>query len=208
MAYSIFLKYLRSLEEFRKNPHVKIPPKFPCANFQSLDIFKKSNVIRKRIFFVTFCPATAHFLFFSTGRFSPSPLGLGLSAGPAHPRGPTGHLLPPPAPEPSTQDAAVGRPRAAPRSTPTTSTGRKIMASSILLQSPIKRRHFSSLITGNRCLQSGAIAAPSTPAIEEARPPPPRLCPIRGCPALGDDSHTSNAPSFSPQCALTVTLPS
>jgi hypothetical protein len=31
---------LRSLEEFRKNPHVKIPPKFPCANFQSLGKFK------------------------------------------------------------------------------------------------------------------------------------------------------------------------
>jgi hypothetical protein len=40
MAYFIFLKYLRSLEEFRKNPHVKIPPKFPCANFQSLAKFK------------------------------------------------------------------------------------------------------------------------------------------------------------------------
>jgi hypothetical protein len=40
MAYFIFLKYLRSLEEFRKNPHVKIPPKSPCANFQSPGILK------------------------------------------------------------------------------------------------------------------------------------------------------------------------
>jgi hypothetical protein len=40
MAYYIFLKSLRSLEEFRKNPHVKIPPKCPCANFQSLGKFK------------------------------------------------------------------------------------------------------------------------------------------------------------------------
>jgi hypothetical protein len=40
MAYFIFPKYLRSLEEFRKNPHVKIPPKSPCANFQSLGKFK------------------------------------------------------------------------------------------------------------------------------------------------------------------------
>jgi hypothetical protein len=40
MAYFIFLKPLRSLEEFRKNPHVKIPPKSSCANFQSLGIFK------------------------------------------------------------------------------------------------------------------------------------------------------------------------
>jgi hypothetical protein len=51
MAYFIFLKYLRSLEEFRKNPHVKIPPKSPCANFQSLAIFKNSIFIRKGIFF-------------------------------------------------------------------------------------------------------------------------------------------------------------
>jgi hypothetical protein len=50
MAYFIFLKSLRSLEEFRKNPHVKIPPKSPCANFQSLCIFKNSNFIRKIIF--------------------------------------------------------------------------------------------------------------------------------------------------------------
>jgi hypothetical protein len=40
MAYYIFLKSLRSLEEYRKNPHVKIPPKYPCANFQILGKFK------------------------------------------------------------------------------------------------------------------------------------------------------------------------
>jgi hypothetical protein len=51
MAYFIFLKYLRSLEEFRKNTHVKIPPKSPCANFQSLGIFKNVIFIRKGIFF-------------------------------------------------------------------------------------------------------------------------------------------------------------
>jgi hypothetical protein len=45
MAYFIFLKYLRRLEEFRKNPHVKIPPKSPCANFQSRGIFKNSIFI-------------------------------------------------------------------------------------------------------------------------------------------------------------------
>jgi hypothetical protein len=33
MAYFIFLKSLRSIGEFRKNPHVKIPPKSPCTNF-------------------------------------------------------------------------------------------------------------------------------------------------------------------------------
>jgi hypothetical protein len=40
MAYFIFLKSLRSLEEFTKNPHVKITPKSPSTNFQSLDKFK------------------------------------------------------------------------------------------------------------------------------------------------------------------------
>jgi hypothetical protein len=51
MAYFIFLKYLRSLEEFRKNPCVQITPKSPCANFQSLGIFKNSISITKEIFF-------------------------------------------------------------------------------------------------------------------------------------------------------------
>jgi hypothetical protein len=40
MAYCIFLKSLRVLEEFRKNPHIRIPPKCPCANFQSLAKFQ------------------------------------------------------------------------------------------------------------------------------------------------------------------------
>jgi hypothetical protein len=51
MTYFIFLKYLRSLKEFRKNTHVKIPPKSPCANFQSLGIFKNLIFIQKGIFF-------------------------------------------------------------------------------------------------------------------------------------------------------------
>jgi hypothetical protein len=50
-CHLIFLKYLRSLEEFRKNPCVKIPPNSPCANFQSLGIFKHSIFIRKENFF-------------------------------------------------------------------------------------------------------------------------------------------------------------
>jgi hypothetical protein len=40
MSYFIFLKYLKSLEEFRKNPCVQIPHKSPWANFQSLGKFK------------------------------------------------------------------------------------------------------------------------------------------------------------------------
>jgi hypothetical protein len=51
MAYYIFLKSLRSLEEFRKNPHVKIPPKSPSTNFQSLDKFKNPILIQKFFFF-------------------------------------------------------------------------------------------------------------------------------------------------------------
>jgi hypothetical protein len=58
MSYFIFLKYLRSLEEFRKNPHVKIPPKSPCANFQSLGEFKNQIFNSKKSFFFTFSPAT------------------------------------------------------------------------------------------------------------------------------------------------------
>jgi hypothetical protein len=40
MVYYIFSKSLRILEEFRKNPHIKIPPKSPCTKFQSLYKFK------------------------------------------------------------------------------------------------------------------------------------------------------------------------
>jgi hypothetical protein len=55
MAYFIFLKYLRSLEEFRKNPHVKIPPNFPYANFQSLGKFK-NPIFNSKIFLLHFRP--------------------------------------------------------------------------------------------------------------------------------------------------------
>jgi hypothetical protein len=55
MAYYIFLKSLRSLEEFRKNPHVKIPPKSPCANFQSLGKFK-NPIFNLEILFLRFRP--------------------------------------------------------------------------------------------------------------------------------------------------------
>jgi hypothetical protein len=56
MAYFIFLKYLRSLEEFGKNPHVKISPKSPCANFQSLGIFKNLIFLSEKEFPSTFGP--------------------------------------------------------------------------------------------------------------------------------------------------------
>jgi hypothetical protein len=50
MAYYIFLKSFRSLEEFRKNPHVKIPPKSPSTIFQSLAIIKNQISFRKEFF--------------------------------------------------------------------------------------------------------------------------------------------------------------
>jgi hypothetical protein len=58
MAYHIFLKSLRSLEEFRKYPHLKIPPKSPPTKFQSLAIIRNQIFIRKRIF-LHFRPKTA-----------------------------------------------------------------------------------------------------------------------------------------------------
>jgi hypothetical protein len=55
MAYYIFQKSLRSLEEFRKNPHVKIPPKSPSTNFQSLGKFK-NPIFNSEILFPCFLP--------------------------------------------------------------------------------------------------------------------------------------------------------
>jgi hypothetical protein len=55
MTYYIFLKSLWSLEEFRKNPHVKIPPNSPCANFQSLGKFR-NPIFNSEILFPCFRP--------------------------------------------------------------------------------------------------------------------------------------------------------
>jgi hypothetical protein len=52
MAYYIFLKSLRSPEEFRKHPHVKIPPKSPSTHFQSLGKFKNPILIRNFFFLI------------------------------------------------------------------------------------------------------------------------------------------------------------
>jgi hypothetical protein len=57
MAYYIFLKSWRSLEEFRKNPHLKILPKSPSTNFQSLGKFKKIQFLIRKFFFLIFGPA-------------------------------------------------------------------------------------------------------------------------------------------------------
>jgi hypothetical protein len=102
MAYFIFLKYLDSLKDFRKNSHVKITPKSPPTNFQSLGIFKNQIVIQKRIFphfrpnrlsgqpaHPTFRPSRGPFFFLFNQPFpSLFPLGLSLSVGPARSLGP------------------------------------------------------------------------------------------------------------------------
>jgi hypothetical protein len=59
MAWHIifFLKSLRSLEEFWKNPHIKIPTKYHCTNSQSLNIFK-NPIFSEKNFPSNFIPAT------------------------------------------------------------------------------------------------------------------------------------------------------
>jgi hypothetical protein len=49
MAYYNLIKSLGILEELRKNPHLKIPPKSPCTNFQSLCKFKNPILFPKGI---------------------------------------------------------------------------------------------------------------------------------------------------------------
>jgi hypothetical protein len=121
MAYYIFLKSLRSLEEFRKNPHVKIPPKSPYANFQSLGVFKNQFLFGKE-----FSPSlSAHpafrpnLLFSFTRDFPPlPPLGHGLPASIAHRTAPpagTAHRTP----SSSSRTDAGGAPLAASPVAPT-----------------------------------------------------------------------------------------
>jgi hypothetical protein len=61
MACYIFLKSLRSLEEFRKNPHVKIPPKSSCANFHALVNSKIQFLIQKFFFLISARPPPLFF---------------------------------------------------------------------------------------------------------------------------------------------------
>jgi hypothetical protein len=81
MAYYIFQKSLRSQEEFRKNHHVKIPPKSRSTNFQSLGKFK-NPIFNLKTFFFAFgpadpaarsasCPASPPAVPFPAGRNSP-----------------------------------------------------------------------------------------------------------------------------------------
>jgi hypothetical protein len=88
MAYYIFLNSFRSLEEFRKNPHVKIPPKSPSTNFQSLGKFKNLIFNSKTLFFA-FGPAdpVARSAFGpASPQTTPSPQAETVPAGPSSPR--------------------------------------------------------------------------------------------------------------------------
>jgi hypothetical protein len=86
MACYIFLKSLRSLEEFRKNPHVKIPPKSPSTNFQSLGKFKNPILIRKFLFFPDFRTSRPHD---PLGLWPSQPIGRAVPKGQNRPAGPS-----------------------------------------------------------------------------------------------------------------------
>jgi hypothetical protein len=85
MAYYIFLKSLRSLEEFRKNPHVKIPPKSPSTNFQSLGKFNNPIFNLEILFLISARPTMR-----PTRPLSPaSPLAAPSPTGRKHPASPS-----------------------------------------------------------------------------------------------------------------------
>jgi hypothetical protein len=88
LTYYIFLKSLMSLEEFRKNPHVKIPSKSPSTNFQSLGKFK-NPIFNSEILFLVFSPAdlaapSASGL--ASPLAAPPPQAKTVPAGPSSPR--------------------------------------------------------------------------------------------------------------------------
>jgi hypothetical protein len=88
MAYYVFLKSLRSLEEFRKNPHVKIPPKSPYTNFQSLDKFK-NPIFNSEILSLDFGPTNlrpTRLVSPASPLAAPSPAGRKRPTGPSSPR--------------------------------------------------------------------------------------------------------------------------
>jgi hypothetical protein len=73
----------------RKNPHVKIAPKSPSTNFQSLHKFKNRILIRKLIFFgfsARLTPRPAWPLSPAGPLATPSPAGQKRLAGPSSPR--------------------------------------------------------------------------------------------------------------------------
>jgi hypothetical protein len=200
MAYIIFIKSMRSLGEFRKNPHVKIPPKSPCANFQSLGIFKNQILFGEE-----FSPSlSAHpafrpsLFFFYRPIFPPLPTGPWPSdrpSPPARPNQPPFFFLP------HRSRARTAPPPAGlappPRSPRRLHQKRKMAASNPPSFPPIIRLHSPF---------NPAIEAPSSQKLRALGPPPPRLRPVKADPSHGEASHTSNDPSPSPHRALAVVL--
>jgi hypothetical protein len=83
MAYYIFPKSLRSLEEFRKNPHVKISPKSSSTNFPKLGKFKIQFLFEK-IYFLRIQPTWLSRPAHSTGLGLPADPNLPGPNRPAH----------------------------------------------------------------------------------------------------------------------------
>jgi hypothetical protein len=158
IAYYIFLKSSRSVEEFRKNSNIKIHSKSPCTIFQSLCKFK--NLI--------FIPKGTSFSFQPSWPNRPTGV-LGLLAHTAQPA-----FLPPPTPK---QGTPPRRPCAAPASPchvctnpllPPSIRGVKhqLRVSRFI---PINAGHSSALIT----------TLPLSPYIKgELRRSPPHLSPL------------------------------
>jgi hypothetical protein len=85
---SFFLKYLDRLEDFRKNPHVKIPRKSPCTIFQSSAKFKNQLKFQKN-FFLNSGPALNSAQPWPTSSSSPAtPLSLPIGPSPPPTTGP------------------------------------------------------------------------------------------------------------------------
>jgi hypothetical protein len=94
-----------------------------------------------------------------------------------------------------------------PRSATTTSTEGKKLPHHPSFISPLNGALSPLQCPDHRRLQTRSVQAPSTPATEATRPPPPRLRPIKGRPTLGEDPHTSNTPSLSPHYTHATAVP-
>jgi hypothetical protein len=209
MAYFIFLKYLRSLEEFRKNSHAKIPSKSPGTNFQSCQKFKIPNKNSKGFYYLKwaqlrFWPSHDPLLLsFPTGRFPPPrPRPLGRPSRPVRQWCPT-RLLPSSRGSASsraaftplrtrltggphlsslTSDSARVRPRSLPPLQPCCPALHLRMP-----PKPLPPHHHSPLIpsplnltpTFNGVKAINAVVTPATPPRRFPRPLPSALAPIK-----------------------------
>jgi hypothetical protein len=164
MAYFIFLKSLRSLGEFRKNPHVKIPPKSPCAYFQSLGIFKNQILFEKEFshhFWPSSLSAQPRPIFFLFNRPSPPP------PSPV-PTGPRSLGRPSPPSRPNQLPSSSSRTVPPPRSTPTTPPEEKKWPHQSPFIPPLIGAISPSSITGNQRFQPGPLKVLGLPRLASA----------------------------------------